>query len=360
MRFSTTTIEAFRRWRDYAFVDERELLDTITGRFQPTPRMLLGRAYGRVLEAPDRYRVADGYACGPYRFEADTIDPALATIDRAGFFEVKATQQYGAHTVVCKVDHILGTHVAEFKTRIGSYDLMRYASSWQWRYELDVLAADVVTYRVFRLSQDPYALETIETLPLCRYPQLRADCAALVETFAAYIRSRGLEAFVEDRPEFETRPVEGPAFEDSPTKLTRARGDHHVALPGEVLTPGTRRYWATGAEWAEHANELGDRRGTRGKVYLDQAAHLAALSCAFIARQARACLEAIRASLLRPQNQYVPPRGRRGGTDYERVIGAVNNALQLPSDECAVATLPVPTFTLRRPDGARPQQASLF
>jgi hypothetical protein len=220
VRFSATTLEAFRYFLTAGDrADEAALLATIEGRTVTTPRMRFGRAYDAILEAPETYRVADGYACDGYRFEADTIDPVLATLDRAGLFQAKATKQYGAHTVVAKVDHVLGGHVTEIKTRIGSYRPDRYARSAQWRFECDVFAADVVTYRVCRLSQDPYALEAIEDLPLWRYPALEADCTRLVEVFAGYITRRGLEAFVVEREEFAPRPaMTGPAFEDAPTR----------------------------------------------------------------------------------------------------------------------------------------------
>lgn len=210
MRISTTTLESFRLWRR-GRVPEAELVATIKGEFVPTPRVRLGRAYGRILEAPDLHRVPDGYACDGYRFEADVVDPALATIDRRGLFEVKATREYGAHTVVAKADYALGGDLEEFKTRLGSYRPEKYAESCQWRFELNLFGALSITYKVFRLSQDPIALEAIEVLPLYPYPTLHADCGALVEAFVAYVERRGLAFYLQ--PRFEdamTRPSPAP------------------------------------------------------------------------------------------------------------------------------------------------------
>lgn len=370
-------LESFRLHLE-GIVDEAELVATIRGEFTPTAKVLLGRAFDHCLEDPDGTRNArGGYESGQYRFEADVVEPALAEIDRAGVFQVKATKRYGAHTVVAKVDHILGTVIGEFKSRVGDYRVEKYARSSQWRFQADIFNASAVTYRVFILREDPIALKAIETLPLYPYAAMHGECLALVERFAAFVTRRRLEAYLPERVE-----LLGPQFEDSPTKATRPRGRVLVALPGEVTTPGTRRRWASGAEWAEHADELGALRGTRAKVYCDLAAHLAALSVEFIRTQGREDLEAIELALLNKRTQYVPPRGARAGTDYERVINAVHNALaQLPAsadvdDEAAaalwpalpiaptvlpdlapVADLPDPVFTLRSPRPAgRPQQ----
>jgi hypothetical protein len=212
VRFSATLLESFRLHR-LDVVPEAELVATIRGEFKETPRILLGRAYDKVLEQPDAHRTRDGYACGQYRFEADVVEPALAVIDRRGLFQVKGTRKYGEHTVVSKVDHVLGAEIAEFKTRLGDYVVEKYADSVQWRFQADIFEAVSVTYRVFCLREDPIALKAIETLPLYPYRTMRAECAELVEQLARFVRRRGLEAFLPDKVE-----LLGPAFEDSPTR----------------------------------------------------------------------------------------------------------------------------------------------
>jgi hypothetical protein len=249
MRFSTTTLEAFRRWRTSRYVDEAELVATIKRELRPTPRMLLGRHYGRILEKPDAHRTAHGYQSGQYRFEPDAIEPAIETIDYSppALLECKATRTYGAHTVVAKVDHVRGGRVTEFKVRIGDYQIEKYQGSCQWRYELDVLHACSVTYRVFRLSQPPYALLAIEELPLYPYPAMHDELQELVDAFAHYIRRRRLEAYVLDRAPFEDPPmVHGPAFEDAPTRPSRSRvfrrpeqPEQDVPLPYSSFDPLT-------------------------------------------------------------------------------------------------------------------------
>lgn len=220
MRISATTLESFRLWRDRDVVSEEQLVAQIQGTFQPTPRVLLGIAYGRILERPDDHRLSDGgYARDGFRFEADAVEPALAVINRRGVFEVKATKRYGPHTVVSKADHLLGSELKEFKTRVGRVCTQKYADSYQWRFMADMFKPTSVTYHVFRLSEAPYALDAIETLSLAPYPSLSDDCGGLLEEFVAYVHRRGLEAFLPDR----VGELEGPMFEDAPTRPSPAK-----------------------------------------------------------------------------------------------------------------------------------------
>jgi len=243
MRISVTTLESFRLWRDYSWKPEAELIATIKGQFEPTPRVLLGRAYGRVLEAPDVYRTDAGYECGHYRFERDAIDPALAAIDaRAaaagcpdrGLFEVKATRRYGAHTVVAKADHVAGAVVDEFKTRVGSYHIDRYLESYQWRLMADLFQPAWLEYLVFVLTEAPVALVDVQSSGrLFPYPRLHDDCHALVEEFVAYVYRRDLAAWLPDVVEPVLPPTRavvdlmaGPAFVDAPTRAARPAPRH--------------------------------------------------------------------------------------------------------------------------------------
>lgn len=105
-------------------------------------------------------------------------------------------------------------------------------------------------------------------------------------------------------------------------------------------TPGTRRAWATGAEWVRHAIALEAGRCS-AKRYADLAAHLDELARRqdFLAAQPLEELQAIRAVVT--GKSYLPPRGRRAGTSYERVLNEVNNAItrerQHEQDEAQIA-----------------------
>lgn len=204
MRISCTTLESFRLFMqpDQDRMTEQSLLDTIAGKFVPTPPVLLGQAFGRVLETPDPYRVSGGYQYGAYFFSADMMAPAFAGIDYRGIFEAKATKTYGACTVVAMADHLLGSHLSEFKTTLGTFDFDKYAASCQWRFMADLFQPTRITYQVFCLSEDTAGvtgLKSVERFDLYPYPGLHQDCADLVVQFADYVRAKGLDGLLMER-----------------------------------------------------------------------------------------------------------------------------------------------------------------
>lgn len=202
MRISTTTLESFRLFMTGDWMAEDDLVATIRGAFVPTPAVLLGQAFGRVLEAPDAYRVEGGYRCGDYQFDDATMAPALALIDRRGVFEAKAVKAYGPHDVVAKADHLLGRHLSEFKTTTGLFNFDKYADSCQWRFMADIFDVRQITYRVFLLEDHLNGvaeLRGIENFNLYTYDGLPRDCAELVGEFTEYVQAKGLAGLLERR-----------------------------------------------------------------------------------------------------------------------------------------------------------------
>src|SRR6267142_187006 len=203
MRLSVTLLESFRRFQ-VGLLSEAQLVARVKGMDAPTLRLFLGRAYDAVLQAPDRYAVAGGYRVNdpefprPFFFEEADVAPALALIpthDDPCRFQPKREALIAGQTVVCKADHLVGLHVDEFKTRVGDYDPASYHDSVQWRFLLELVAADSVTYQVFRLADPmdgPPKLLAIETLPLYRYRALHDECVAHVEAFTRWAIARGL------------------------------------------------------------------------------------------------------------------------------------------------------------------------
>ena len=206
LRISTTTLESFRLFMqpDQDWMSEDDMIATIKGEFTPTPAIKLGLAYGRILEAPDRFKVKGGYQCGDYGFAESTIAPALALIDRRGVFEAKATKEYGDCVVVAKADHLLGSHLTEFKTTCSSFAIDKYLESCQWRFMVDLFEPSIVTYHVFCLDDHENGvaeLRSIESFNVYPYSALHADCADLVREFRSYVVAKGLDGLLRARQE---------------------------------------------------------------------------------------------------------------------------------------------------------------
>jgi hypothetical protein len=204
MRVSATQLECFRLYSqpDQEWMSEQDLIDTIRGTFKPTPAVLLGRAFGQVLELPDAYRIRGAYKCGDYTFSDATMAPAFALVDRRGVFEAKASKRYGACEVVAKADHLYGTDLSEFKTTTRPFGVDKYLASAQWRFYLDLFEARRVTYHVFCLDDHGNGVvELRETHSFALYPyaDLYADCCELVSRFADYVTQRGLDGVLRQR-----------------------------------------------------------------------------------------------------------------------------------------------------------------
>jgi hypothetical protein len=185
------------------WMSEDDLAATIRGLFVPNHKVLLGLAFGTILETPDPYRVPGGYRITP-RGGTDTFDlgddvmgPALALIDRPRtVFEAKAVKAYGPHDVVCKADQLVGATLIETKTTLSTFDFDKYAQSCQWRFMLDIFQAPSCTYHVFCLSESAangvVSLRGVETFTLYPYAAMARDCAELVRAFEDYVTVTGL------------------------------------------------------------------------------------------------------------------------------------------------------------------------
>jgi hypothetical protein len=200
MRISTTLLDTFRLWADQDWMAEQQVLNQIIGVREETDAMRLGTAFHSVLETPDQYRVPLGYACHGFSFPDATMRPLLDLIDRRGVFEVKAVTHFGPHTVVARADQIVGTAGFEHKTTCSSFDIDKYLSAYQWRFECAIFGLSSITYRVACL-EDPkegiVGLKGIEQVTVYPYAELERDCARLVDRFVDYVTRRGLTSYLE-------------------------------------------------------------------------------------------------------------------------------------------------------------------
>jgi hypothetical protein len=202
MRVSTTMIESFRLWQSGDWMPESDLINSILGRFTPTPAVKLGKAFHSVIEDPDQYLCPGGFACDGYAFDTAVMQPVLDLVDRRGFFELKSTLEIGGITLVAKADHICGASIAEFKTTCNTYDPDKYLDSFQWRAEVLIFQPRVVTYHTACLSDSPngvIGLRSVESMNVFPYPHLERDCLDLIREFCAYVKARNLVGHLEQR-----------------------------------------------------------------------------------------------------------------------------------------------------------------
>jgi len=202
LRINATLLESFRLYRQTEWFDESELIASIKGEFLPTPAIRLGRAYHSCVEQP-QLSLAGFYERDGFRFEPKAIDEMRTRILPGGLFEVKTTKTLSIEaddvTLVCKCDHIVGSHIDEFKTS-DRFDADRYLASVQWRVMAWLFEASSVGYHVATLAEDDeddmVRLKGIESMNVFPYAGLEGDCRELVHEFCQYLHTKGLEDYL--------------------------------------------------------------------------------------------------------------------------------------------------------------------
>lgn len=191
MMYRVSNVEAFRQWEADEETDTDWIIRRIRGDEPPTERMLAGTALHRALElaAPGTEISVveqDGFR---FRFVGD-FEVRLTTIR-----ELRGRKTYmvdGKPIVISgQVDQIEGKRVDDHKST-GRFDPDRYFEGFQWRLYLDIFAADHFRWNVFEMDQNDdgeWEVKAQHTLEQYRYPELHADCQALVERFARFVRA---------------------------------------------------------------------------------------------------------------------------------------------------------------------------
>lgn len=200
MKYRVSNVEAFRAWEADPDADEEALsalIASIRGESQPSARMLAGTAFHKALELAPTGISADEIAAEGYTFRfVGDFDVRLCAVR-----ELRASRTYTADgwpiVISGQVDQIAGRRIEDHKTT-GRFDAERYLTGYQWRLYLDIFGADHFRWNVFEIAEtdDPMTWEVTEqhTLEQFRYPGMAADCEALVQRFARFVRS-----YVEER-----------------------------------------------------------------------------------------------------------------------------------------------------------------
>ena len=205
LRISTTTLESWRLYRETDWMTEGKLVAQIKGAFTPTPEILQGIAFEKILRDPEPYRFfreEDRYMADGVVFGADVIKEALTHIPKSMLWQVKGTKVYEIDgepvLVVGKTDGFRGRQIAEIKTT-GSFQIDKYLGSLQWRLYLDIFGASSVTYIVFvlryRKREGAVALVDTHTFDCLPYNGMATDIREALTSLVSFVRLRGLEEY---------------------------------------------------------------------------------------------------------------------------------------------------------------------
>ena len=195
MRWRVSNVEAFRQFEMDDEADAGQFIDELLNGFGPSAAMQAGTAFHKALELAEPGDASTTlHSMGHvFTFRGD-FEVRLPVIQ-----ELRAAKTYvvdGRPIVISgQVDGIEGLRIDDHKTT-SRFDPDRYLAGYQWRLYLDIFGASVFRWNVFEINEldlpGHYEVRDQHTLEQYRYPALGADCQALVERFARFVREHVL------------------------------------------------------------------------------------------------------------------------------------------------------------------------
>jgi hypothetical protein len=191
MSWRVSNVEAFRYFEQNEEADALDFIQELQFGIAESPAMRAGTAFHKALELAEAgTELYELESMGHLFTFADDFEVRLPVIR-----ELRASKTYmvdGQPIVISgQVDGIEGVRVDDHKTT-SRFDPDRYLTGYQWRLYLDIFGASHFRWNVFELAgqDDPmrYEVRAQHTLEQYRYPTLPADCQALVERFARFVR----------------------------------------------------------------------------------------------------------------------------------------------------------------------------
>jgi hypothetical protein len=219
VRISCTLIDQWLYFQRNEDAQEKRLIESIKGVFEPSRPMLCGMAFDAILQEPEKYRDGEFYRytedCNPpVIFPAGPIDErCLPLFQEPGIWQPKETKTVEVEgekvTVVTKVDRLVANRVDEVKTYYSSFDYDKYADAHQWRWYALNFEASAVRYSCFGFYENAKGemkLGDIHQFTLYPYVGMEQECLEKLGELVSYIKRKGLEQYVaDDRPRKERR-----------------------------------------------------------------------------------------------------------------------------------------------------------
>lgn len=205
MKFAVTTLESFRLFRDYEFIDQQEMIDRINRvPVEPTDRMYLGSALHKILENPDEFRDGANFTVSPhllaqgefapshpFTFDGLAVHGALHQLPQ-GPVELRSELEIGGVTLRGIADLISGVTVYDHKVSTRAPKPDSYAESMQWRCYLEMFCAERFVYNHIQLSKNPdtgiYELVDVSRFEHFRYPAMTADIERVVADLVDFVK----------------------------------------------------------------------------------------------------------------------------------------------------------------------------
>lgn len=182
--------------------DENDFIKYIT---EPRTNfaMARGSALHAILQEPEKHiqREREIYRKGSFQFSAETIEPALATLNpirSKTVWEHAKWRIYDCGEQILKVsaraDGIQTQKLIELKTTRKFYE-STYADSWQWRFYLDIFDKAAIDYWIFELHEEESIITGIHRLHFDKPNHLHQNCQEWATKLCAFVKENRLEKY---------------------------------------------------------------------------------------------------------------------------------------------------------------------
>lgn len=191
IRISATNLEAFRRFKADTEMDVADFLAYLRRETPPTPAMLAGTAFHKVLEHAGECELSmveqDGYRF-EFRLDAEINLPTLREIKLERHVLIDGEPV----TLVGVVDAMHARTVYDHKLTART-DAESYTDSLQWRCYLDWFDADCFVYNLFEKyaperEPDLIIIKSFTPITFYRYPGMAEDVMREVRDFIEFCR----------------------------------------------------------------------------------------------------------------------------------------------------------------------------
>lgn len=200
---SVTVLEKFRRFMVglTSFDTEQSLLDAITGKFQPTEKVIIGRAFHAILEKCELQEPAEvtyeGITFSPEQM-AVALDYKKEHPHMVSEVPTKKlyTSKYFDILVTGRADIVEGQFIRDAKSKFMAPSVKEYIDSSQWKFYLDMFNSPAFYYDLFEIQNFRYivngrlpdvTIQPYEPLECLPYMGMKDDLNTLVTDFARYM-----------------------------------------------------------------------------------------------------------------------------------------------------------------------------
>lgn len=210
MRIPVTTLESFRLFRDYDFIEQDEMIARINRHpIEPNEKMYLGSALHKVLEKPEQFTDGANFTVPSESLKQGDFAPSHSfTFDGLGVHEIlhglphgiaelKTKAPFAGVTLSGIVDLISGTTIYDHKVSTKAAKPDSYSESVQWRCYLEMFGCDRFVYQHIQVRYDSkrefYEVLDVSRFEHYRYPMMASYLKWLIGEYLAFCRDVGIK-----------------------------------------------------------------------------------------------------------------------------------------------------------------------